>query len=255
VSDLDEMVRKLLYYPDRLPRDLPPPRWAGACEEVWLRAEDGVEVHGLWWPEPAGAPVVLFFHGNAQEVYSWSLVHEDLEPLGCRLLLVDYHGYGKSGGEPREECLYMDGRAALAWLGERGVSDSEVIVFGKSLGGAVACEVAQGRAFRALVLESTFTSLLSVSRRLFPVLPGGVELAESYASAEKIGNAACPVLVIHGDRDELIPAGEGRALFDAAPDPKQLYLVGGAGHNDVSLVAGDEYARHIASFLRAEAGT
>ena len=192
MSELNEMVRKLLYYPDRLPRDLPPPRWAGACEEVWLRAEDGVEVHGLWWPEPAGAPVVLFFHGNAQEVYSWSLVREDLEALGCRLLLIDYHGYGKSGGEPREECLYMDGRAALDWLGERGVSDSEVIVFGKSLGGAVACEVAQGRALRALVLESTFTSLLSVSRRLFPVLPGGVELAESYASAEKIGERRLP---------------------------------------------------------------
>lgn len=249
MSDLGEMVRGLLYYPDRLPRDLPPPRWAGACEEVWLRAEDGVEIHGLWWPEPAGAPAVLFFHGNAQEAYSWSPVHEDLAPLGCRMLLVDYHGYGKSGGEPGEESLYLDGRAALAWLGGKGLGDSEVIVFGKSLGGAVACEIARERAFRALVLESTFTSLLSVSRRLFPVLPAGVELRERYASAEKIGRAACPVLVIHGDRDELIPPQEGLALFEAAPAPKELYLVEGAGHNDVSMVAGDEYARRIASFL------
>ncbi len=252
MDGLDGMVRRLLYYPDRLPRDLPPPRWAGGCEEVWLRAEDGVDVHGLWWPEPAGAPVILFFHGNAQEVYSWSPVREDLRPLGCRLLLVDYHGYGKSGGEPSEENLYMDGRAALAWLAEEGVGDGEVIVFGKSLGGAVACEVSQGRAFRALVLESTFTSLLSVSRRLFPALPGGVEPSERYASAEKVARAACPVLVIHGDRDELIPPGEGRALFDAAPGPKQLYLVEGAGHNDVSLVAGAEYPRRIASFLNAQ---
>jgi fermentation-respiration switch protein FrsA (DUF1100 family) len=246
---MSEMVRKLLYYPDRLPREMPPPHWAGACEEVWLSCADGVEIHGLWWPEPAGAPVILFFHGNAQEVYSWSPVRDDLEALGCRMLLVDYHGYGKSGGEPHEAGLYLDGRAALDWLAQQGVGDGEIVVFGKSLGGAVACEIAPGRRFRALVLESTFTSLESVARKLFPVLPGGLELEERYASIEKIGKASCPVLIIHGDRDELIPTREGLRLFEVSPSPKELYLVAGAGHNDVSYVAGGEYARRIADFL------
>jgi len=256
MKGLENLARRFLYYPDRLPPDLPPPAWADGAEEVWMECEDGVRIHGLWWKEPEGAPAILFLHGNAQEVYSWSLVHRELEPLGCRLLLIDYHGYGKSGGEPHERGLYLDGEAALGWLKEKGISEGEVIVFGKSLGGAVACEIARDRRLRALILESTFTSLSSVARKLFPFLPRGVPLGESYASLEKIGKARCPVLVIHGDRDELIPVEEGMELYRAAPEPKELYLVPGAGHNDVSLVAGVEYPQRIAAFLeRHGAGT
>ncbi len=245
----ENLARKFLYYPDRLPPDMPPPRWAGGAEEVWMECDDGVNIHGLWWPEPQGAPVILFLHGNAQEVYSWSLVHEELAATGCRLLLIDFHGYGKSGGVPHEAGLYLDGKAALGWLRERDVGDSDIVVFGKSLGGGVACEIARGRQFKTLVLESTFTSLASVARNLFPFLPKGVPLGEAYDSISKLPQARCPVLVIHGERDELIPVSEGQALFDAAPEAKEFYLVPGAGHNDVSLVAGPEYARRIATFL------
>lgn len=243
------LARKFLYYPDRLPPDMPPPRWAGGAEEVWMDCEDGVRIHGLWWGEPEGAPVILFLHGNAQEAYSWSLVHEELAPAGCRLLLIDFHGYGKSGGEPHEAGLYLDGKAALQWLHDTGIEDSGIVVFGKSLGGGVACEIAQDRRFKALVLESTFTSLASVARKLFPFLPRGVPLGEVYDSALKLPRALCPVLIIHGDRDELIPVEEGLALHSIAPEPKELYLVAGAGHNDVSLVAGPTYARRIAAFI------
>ncbi len=246
---LENPARRFLYYPDRLPRDLPPPPWAAGAEEVWMECDDGIRIHGLWWPEPEGAPAILFLHGNAQEVFSWSLVRRELEPLGCRMLLIDYHGYGKSGGEPHEAGLYLDGRAALRWLGERGIADGEILVFGKSLGGGVACEIAQGRGFKALVLESTFTSLRSVARNLFPFLPKGIPLGEEYDSVSKLPRAKSPVLVIHGDRDELIPVDEGVRLFEAAPEPKRLYLVAGAGHNDVSIAAGSEYIRRISSFL------
>ena len=246
---LDNLARRFLYYPDRLPRDLPPPPWAAGAEEVWMECDDGVRIHGLWWPEPEGAPVILFLHGNAQEVYSWSLVRRELEPLGCRLLLIDYHGYGKSEGEPHEAGLYLDGKASLAWLADRGVGEGEIVVFGKSLGGGVACEIARDKGFKALVLESTFTSLSSVARKLFPFLPKGVPLGETYDSISKIGRARCPVMVIHGDRDELIPLEEGISLYEAAPQAKELYVVPGAGHNDVSLAAGPEYVRRIASFL------
>jgi hypothetical protein len=214
-----------------------------------MKTEDGLRIHGLWWEEPREGPVILFLHGNAQEVYSWSLVHRDLEPLACRLLLIDYRGYGKSEGEPHEEGLYRDGAAALSWLEEQGIGMRDVIVFGKSLGGAVACGISQSKPLRALILESTFTSLAGVARRLFPFLPPGTALGESYESIEKITRLSCPVMVIHGDSDELIPVEEGIALYEAAPEPKELYLVRGAGHNDVSTTAGDEYARRISSFL------
>jgi fermentation-respiration switch protein FrsA (DUF1100 family) len=249
MKGLDNLARKFLYYPDRLPVDMPPPRWSGSAEEVWMECEDGVRIHGLWWSEPEDGPVILFFHGNAQEAYSWSLMHEELAPTGCRLLLIDYHGYGKSGGEPHEAGLYLDGKASLQWLYDKGIEDPDIVVFGKSLGGGVACEIAQGRKFKALVLESTFTSLKRVARKLFPFLPPGAPLGEVYDSIAKLPRTRSPVLVIHGDTDELIPVGEGLDLFAAAREPKELYLVPGAGHNDVSLVAGDEYARRIANFL------
>lgn len=251
MKGLDSLARKFLYYPDRLPLDMPPPRWAGNAEEVWMDCEDGVRIHGLWWSEPEGAPVILFLHGNAQEVYSWSLVQQELAPVGCRLLLIDYHGYGKSGGEPHEAGLYLDGKASMRWLHERGVEDPDIVVFGKSLGGGLACEIAQGRELKALVLESTFTSLRRVARKLFPFLPPGVPLGEVYDSISKLPSTRCPVLVIHGEMDELIPVGEGFDLYAAAPEPKELYLVPGAGHNDVSMVAGQAYAHRIAGFLEA----
>ncbi len=117
----------------------------------------------------------------------------------------------------------------------------------------MACEVSQELPLRALILESTFTSLERVARRLFPMLPAGIPLSEKYASIEKLPRVRCPVMVIHGEQDELIPVQEGLDLYYAAPEPKELYLVKGAGHNDVSLVAGKEYSRRIASFLRKTA--
>jgi fermentation-respiration switch protein FrsA (DUF1100 family) len=245
----DDLAEKFLYYPDPIPEGMPPPHWASGSLEVWITTSDGVRIHGLWWPEPEGRPVILFFHGNAQEVYSWSLVHRDLAELECRTLLVDYRGYGKSAGKPSERGLYADGLASLEWLHEEGVADRDVVMFGKSLGGAVACEVARGRDIRGLVLESTFTSLLSVARNLFPFAPGYRPAADVYASLEKMREIQCPVLVIHGDIDSLIPVSEGLELYDAANEPKELYIVEGAGHNDVSMLAGDEYGRRIRRWL------
>ncbi|MDY6794046.1 MAG: alpha/beta hydrolase [Actinomycetota bacterium] len=249
MPDIGDLARNFLYYPDRLPRDMPPPSWALGPEEVWMECDDGVRIHGLWWPEPQEGPAILFLHGNAQEVYSWSLIRRELLPLGCRLLLIDYHGYGKSGGEPHEAGLYLDGKAAMAWLHDGGLSDTDIIVFGKSLGGAVACHICQDRGLRALILESTFASLRGVASRLFPMLPPGVPLGEEYPSIERIARARSPVMVIHGSADELIPVEEGEAIFEAAPEPKDFYLVRGAGHNDVSMVAGADYTRRIGDFL------
>ena len=245
----EERFASMLYYPERLPPDLPPPRWAPGASEVWIQAGDGVRIHGLWWPEPEGRPVVLFLHGNAQEVYSWSLVREDLEQLECRLLLIDYHGYGKSEGRPHEEGLYADGRAALDWLEDQGVPPCETVVFGKSLGGAVACEIAWDLELSGLVLESTFTSLASVAHKLFPFAHQWMPDMEVYDSLSKLAGIHCPVLVIHGEEDMLIPVEEGLALFEAADEPKELFVVEGAGHNDVSLHAGRRYGTVIRAWL------
>lgn len=252
---LEEIAERFLYYPDSIPPDMPPPGWVEGAREVWIDTEDGVKIHGLWWPEPEGRPAVLFLHGNAQEVYSWSLVREDLTALECRMLLIDYRGYGKSQGKPGESGLYADGRAALQWLSREGVGTGETIVFGKSLGGAVACEIARGLKLRGLVLESTFTSLASVARNLFPFARGYTPGGTVYNSLDKLPGIRCGLLVIHGDSDTLIPVGEGEALFGAANEPKELLIVRGAGHNDVSMVAGREYGASIRAWLDGQSPT
>jgi len=248
---LEFVVRRYLYYPTALRREAPLPPWAGDAEEVWLAADDGHEIHALWWPAPDGRPTLLFLHGNAQSVFEWSLVREDLAALECGLLLLDYPGYGKSSGDPTEDGCYAAGRAALRWLlDERGLPPAQVVVFGKSLGGGVATEIVRGQTLGGLILESTFRSIPSVARKLLPMVATDAVLStERYESLARIGEVAMPLLVVHGDRDELIPYEEGQALFDAAPEPKQLYAVAGAGHNDVSMVAGAAYGRTLRAWL------
>ncbi len=246
---LEDIASRYLYYPDPIPRDMPPPQWAAGAREVWINTEDGVRIHGLWWLAPEGRPTILFLHGNAQEVYSWSLVREDLAALECGMLLIDYRGYGKSEGEPGEAGLYADGRGALEWLRREGIRAGETMVFGKSLGGAVACEIARGVDLKGLILESTFTSLASVARNLFPFARGYAPADTAYNSLTKLPEIQCGLMVIHGDADMLIPVGEGEALFEAAGEPKELLVVRGAGHNDVSMVAGSVYGQRIREWL------
>lgn len=251
------MLRRFLYYPEPLPREAPVPLQAHArdAEEVFLPTADGELVHALWWPPPEAPdgtrrPTLLYLHGNAGHVFDWSLVRVDLKGCDCGLLLLDYRGYGKSSGKPTEEGLYHDGRACLAFLAERGVAPGDTVILGKSLGGGVATELARGREdLRGLILESTFTSIQAVARKLFPFLPIGAILPDRYESAKKLEEARCPVFVIHGERDGLIPPSEGRALYAAARYPKRLWMVPAADHNDVAWVSGSDYAARIRAFL------
>lgn len=248
---IEQLVRKFLYYPVILDPSSAPPAYAAGSSEVWTEAEDGNRIHSLYWPAPEGRPTILFFHGNAQSVFEWALVREDFSAADCGLLLVDYPGYGKSTGTPSEAGLYAAGRAALNWLiKEAGIGEGQIIVFGKSLGGGVASEIVQGKKVKGLVLESTFRSIPSVAQKLLPFIPADAVMnSERYETAGKLSRIAAPVLVIHGSRDELIPLEEGLALYELANDPKELYLVENAGHNDVSMMAGPGYGLTIRSWL------
>ncbi len=251
---LESVVRQFLYHPTFLSPDAPPPSWAAGSAEVWFESEMGDRLHGLHWAASADRPTVLFFHGNAQSVFEWALVREDLVALDCGLFLIDYPGYGKSSGRPNESGFYAAGQAALSWLtGDGGVSPSAVIVFGKSLGGPVAAKIAADHSnLRGVVLESTFRSIPHVARVLLPMLPVGAVLkSERYETEISVGRIEIPLLVIHGTQDTLIPVGEGESLFESANCAKELYLVTGAGHNDVAYVAGRSYGKRIMSWLES----
>ena len=218
------------------------------AEDVFLETGDDVRIHAYWVPSPGADRAVLFLHGNAGNASHRLGNAAALAGLGAHVLLLDYRGYGHSEGRPTEAGVYEDARTALAHLAERGVPPTRTVVFGRSLGGAVAVDLAQDRELAGVMLESTFTSVSDIARGLAG--PVGAWLAgRRFESDAKIRRVSAPVLSLHGDRDTLIPIELGRRLFARAPRPVEFFTVAGAGHNDTVLRGGRAYFERIGAFL------
>ena len=222
------------------------------AESVTLATEDGLSL-GAWFV-PAAAPprfTAIVFNGNAGNRAHRAELAEALRRHGIAVLLMDYRGFGGNVGAPSEEGLARDARAARAYLLTRpDVDPDRLVYFGESLGTAVATRLAAEHAPAALILRSPFASMTDVGRLHYPFLPVGLLLRDRYDTVERITQVGCPVLVIAGDRDAIIPLAHSRRLFEAAPEPKQLVVIAGAGHNDVALLAGREMIDAIVRFLR-----
>lgn len=246
------LAERLLFLPSR--RDPgPPPVLAGvAGEDVELDTADGVRVHG-WWHSPApDAPAVLFLHGNAGNIANRTPIAEGLVREGVAIFMLDYRGYGRSGGRPTEEGIQRDAEAALSWVSGRVGGEGRVVVHGRSMGGAVAARLALERPVAGLVVESAFTSLEGVSRAVYPFLPPVLlrRLRGRFDTLESIREGRVPTLVIHGTDDELVPFRMGEALREAAGPRARWLPVEGGGHNDVFYVGRAEYFSAIADFVR-----
>ncbi len=220
--------------------------------DVVLDTEDGIRL-GAWYLPAAGGqkgPAVLVFNGNAGDRSLRAQLAAGLSRLGMSALLFDYRGYGGNPGRPSEDGLAADARAALAWLAAQPEVDPDRIVyFGESLGAAVAIGLAVERPPAALVLRSPFTSLADVGRVHYPWLPVGRVLIDRYPSIDRIGSLSAPLLVIAGDRDDIVPESLSKRLYEAAPDPKRYLLVPGAGHNDPELIDGRRMLDEVGRFL------
>ena len=239
--------RRLLYFPDlgeRLPvgNELPP-----GLEEATIKTADGVRLHAWYWPGERPVTLVIF-HGNGSHRgnrLGWiTLLHDT---LGVGVFILDYRGYGGSGGSPTEKGLYLDAEAAWKWLADRAAG--KLVYYGESLGGAVAVELARHRAPAALILQSAFSSAVDVARKAYPFLPVNLLMKDRYENLKKISEVHCPTLVIHGEADNIVPPALGRALFEAANEPKEWYPVADAGHNDLPWRGGKEYLRRLEAFL------
>ena len=221
-------------------------------EDVQLRTEDDVSLHGWYLPAPEDGAgyTVVFFHGNAGNIShrldSLEIFHE----LGLATLIIDYRGYGQSEGSPSEEGLYRDGDAAWRYLvDERGVAPGEIISFGRSLGAAVAARVAAEHDVGGVMLESAFTSAPDRGAELYPIFPVRLLARIHYPTRDFVRDVDAPVLVVHSPDDEVIPAHHGRAVYEAAPAPKQFLEISG-DHNTGFLQSREEYTQGIAEWLR-----
>ncbi len=228
-------------------------------EDVWFTSADGTKLHG--WFVPGDTPdrkaraVVLFHHGNAGNISHRLETLALLNGLGLSTCIFDYRGYGKSSGRPTERGVYLDARAVWDWLAdEQGVAPGRVVVWGRSLGSAVAARLARdlaGEGVRpaALVLESAFTSVPDMGRTAYPFLPVRLIARMRMRTVDYVRGVNCPVLVAHSPSDEIVPYAQGRAVFDAAPEPKRFFELRG-GHNDGFLVTGRDYVQGVDAFLR-----
>ena len=250
MSFLDQMM---VYFPER--ELIAKPSDVGlAYEDVSLTAADGTKLHG-WHVPGESRTTLLWLHGNAgnisHRVDNIAMLRRN---TGLGVFIIDYRGYGRSEGKPSEKGLYMDAEAAFEHLtSDLGLDPVEdIVLFGRSLGAGVAVEMATRHRVRGVVLESGFTSVREMSNAsgmgalsilFLPMIDA------RYNSLSKIGSALSPVMVVHGDRDDIVPFEMAEKLFAAAPEPKRFYPIPGASHNDTYVAGGDAYFEALREFV------
>jgi hypothetical protein len=239
----------LIYYPTRKVSE-DPGSLGLRYQDIHLVTDDHVRLHGWFIPCEGAAATLLIFHGNAGNIGDRLAWIELLHKLGVHILIIDYRGYGKSEGEPFEEGLYRDARAAYNWwASENKPRGEKLVLLGESLGGAVAVHLAADVSPSGLILQSTFSSAWDMAKTMLPIGLLQPLVNVRFDSAKAIARVRCPKLIIHGTRDEIVPFRLGKSLFDLAPPPKSFYAVPEAGHNDLLWVAGSEYSRRLKAFL------
>lgn len=243
--------RALIYHPGKLRQE---PAEAGLPEmiAVPVRAADGWMATG-WYAPPQGsrAPTVVLFHGNAGTIGDRARKARAFIDAGCGVFLATYRGYGANHGHPSEEGLYRDARAVMGWLITRGVPESRVVIYGESLGSGVAVQMATEREVGALILEAPFTSLVDLAPPFIFSPLARMLMQDRFDNLAKIGPLLMPLLVIHGEQDDLVPVAMGRRLLAANDAIKESLFVADAGHNDVWDKGGETAA---IDFIRRRLG-
>ncbi len=239
---------RLIYYPSRDYR-ITPADVKLTYDDLTLTTADGVAIAAWYVPHPAARATVLLCHGNAENLADSCQTIKSLHLLRCNVLALDYRGYGRSAGTPSEAGTYADAEAAWRYLVEtQGIPPAQIVVMGRSLGGAVAIDLAARHAPGGLVVESTFTSLVEIGQREYPLLPVGLLCRHRYESIKKVPSITCPKLFFYGTRDELIPADNARRLFAAAAEPKEFVETPG-GHNDGGFEYDDATLNKLQNWL------
>ena len=239
--------RNLLFLPDTS-RPAATQAALPGLAEVSLTAADGLTLLAWHVPAPAGRPTILYLHGNGGHIGYRAERARALTAAGYGMLLVEYRGYGGNPGSPSEEGFHADAEGGLRFLAGRGIAPERIILYGESLGSAVAVRLAAATASRgapvaALLLESPFTSIAEVAQRHYPYVPARHLVKDRFDAVSRIAAVKTPLLVLHGERDDVVPIAFGRALFDAAAEPKRGWYKPGADHATIFSAEASEVIR------------
>ena len=244
---------KLVYYPSRR-IDATPAAIGQAYEDVSFQAADGVRLSAWYVPADRPGRVLLLCHGNAGNISGRLESIAVFHRLGLSVFIFDYRGYGKSEGKPTEAGTYLDAEAAWEHLvADRGVRPEDIIVFGRSLGGAVAAKLAGDRNPGALILESSFTSAADLAGKMLWFLPVRWLIRFDYDTIASVRKVRCPTLIVHSRDDRLVPFRHARRIFEAAPEPKEFLEISGS-HNSGFFTSGKRYRDGVHAFLSRHTG-
>ena len=219
-------------------------------EDVWLQTEDGDRIHGWYLPREKAKWTVLMFHGNGGNISHRLQTLDLLNKIGVNTLIIDYRGYGRSQGQPSEQATYQDALAAWQHLIQNRTDPESVILFGRSLGGAVAVWLATKVNPKGLILESTFSSVVDMAEHHYPFLPVSYISRFKYDSLSLASKIEIPTLVLHSREDNIVPFDLGFKLYEALPGNKSFIEMQG-GHNDGFFVSGEHYINAIKNFIES----
>ncbi|MFH0989251.1 MAG: alpha/beta hydrolase [bacterium] len=241
---------KFIYFPSSYSQsEYVPAATVPGLQDCWFTAEDGIKLHGWYLPADSPRATLIISHGNAGNIAHRLILLKGYQRAGFNVMMYDYRGYGRSEGSPSEEGIYADGRAAYDHtLMLKGVDSNKIILWGTSLGGAVAVDVALHRKAAGLILESAFSSARDVAKAAYPFLPVYLTLHTKLNSIDKIPQVHVPLLAMHGNHDSVIPFSLGRKLYASANEPKEFYIIEGADHNDTYFIGGNEYLQKVQAF-------
>lgn len=242
------LERTSLFYPTK-PFLATPEDYQLSFEDVYIATAKDIKVHGWFVNAPQAKSTLLFFHGNAGNIGDRLGKILFFHKLGLNVLIIDYRGYGKSEGKPTEEGMYQDALATYSYLIEdRGINPQNIVIYGASLGGTAAVDLASQRQAGALIVDSSFSNAVDMAKKIYPFIPSFL-INIKLDSLNKIENVTIPKLFIHSMDDQLVPIELGKKLYNAAPEPKKFFEVSG-GHNDDYFNDHDGFIETISDFLK-----
>jgi fermentation-respiration switch protein FrsA (DUF1100 family) len=243
--------KHLLFLPDFPSRkvDATPKNVGLDYEDITLITTDRIRLHAWWVEHTTPRGTILFFHGNAGNLSHRLTTLQLFHDLGYSTLIVEYRGYGKSSGTPSEQGLYADADAAWQYLHkQRRLQPDDIIIAGRSLGAAIALYLAEKHPPRALIMESSFTSVPDMAAIHYPWLPVRWLTKYDFNNRVRIEQLHCPLLLVHSEQDEIAPYSQGKILYKLAPEPKEFLTLRG-GHNDAQLTDYQQYMEGLRQFL------